>query len=261
MRAWVQRVPPSSPVYVGMEQTVHWFGRRGYEIARFEFDEIARGRLDADLLEAADEMVLRGSVEAVRETLVRANRPAPPHLDLPEALTPWFGRTVRHARLGEIRALVDSPSFEPCHLKPLNRHKLFNGTVVRAFRDLIPTASILDSVEVLVQGIVEFVSEWRAYILRGEIIHVGRYRGDPLLFPDARTMSEALKAFVDRPIAMAMDWGVTADGRTLLVEVNDGYSLGNYGLGGPEYTAMIEARWRELMGLPDNGVGTAHDWV
>jgi len=255
MRAWIQRVPPSSPVYVSMEQTAHWFGRRRYEIARFELDEIAQGRLDADLTDGADEMVLHGSIEAIREALIRANRPTPPNVDLPEALAPWFGRTVRHAKMGEIRSLVDGPSFEPFHVKPLTRHKLFNGTVVREFRDLIPTASILNEVKVLVQGIVEFVSEWRAYVVRGEIIHVGRYRGDPLLFPDVRVMSEALAAFANRPIALAMDWGVTSSGQTLLVEVNDGYSLGNFGLQGPEYTAMIEVRWRELMGLPDNGVG------
>ena len=59
-----------------------------------------------------------------------------------------------------------------------------------------------------------------------------------------------------------MDWGVTDTGQTLLVEVNDGFALGNYGFAlgnygtkGYHYTAMIECRWRELMGLSDNGVG------
>ena len=50
-----------------------------------------------------------------------------------------------------------------------------------------------------------------------------------------------------------MDWGVTSQGDTQLVEVNDGFALGNYGLSGGVYTAMIEARWRELMGLRDYG--------
>jgi len=64
-----------------------------------------------------------------------------------------------------------------------------------------------------------------------------------------------VQAFEDRPISFGMDWGITSAGPTILVEVNDGFSLGNYGLRGPEYTALIEARWRQLMGLPDNGVG------
>ena len=52
-----------------------------------------------------------------------------------------------------------------------------------------------------------------------------------------------------------MDWAVTRDGRTILVEVNDGFALGNDGVPGHQYTALIEARWRQLMGLEDNGVG------
>jgi hypothetical protein len=150
---------------------------------------------------------------------------------------------------------VDHADFEPLHVKPLDQHKLFTGYVIHAFRDLIPTAAISDDILVLAQGLVDFRSEWRAYILRDEILHIGRYRGDPLLFPDPNVVSQALLAMENRPIAFGMDWGVSATGETLLVEVNDGYSLGNYGLPGPEYTAMIEARWRELMGLPDNGVG------
>ena len=76
-------------------------------------------------------------------------------------------------------------------------------------------------------------------------------------FPNAQTMQLALEKFSDCPIGCGMDWGITSSGETLLVEVNDGFSLGNYGVRGYEYTALIEARWRELMGLPDNGVGEA----
>lgn len=43
-----------------------------------------------------------------------------------------------------------------------------------------------------------------------------------------------------------MDWGVTDDNRTLLIEVNDGYALGNYGLHPSLYAALLEARWHEI---------------
>lgn len=54
-----------------------------------------------------------------------------------------------------------------------------------------------------------------------------------------------------------MDWGITAKGETVLIEVNDAVALGNYGLEGRLHTAMIEARWRQLMSLPDNGIGSS----
>lgn len=260
MRAWVQNVPESSVIWLNLVQSAHWFRLRGYEVARFEHADIAAGRLDDDLLRRPEVMVVRGGVDTVRAALVRAGRPEPPNIDLPEQLSPWFGRMVGAATLGEVRARVESADFEPCHVKPRYHHKLFTGLVVRAFRDLIATAALPDDVPVLVQGCVEFRSEWRVSVLRDRILHAGYYRGDPLAFPDPNVLRAALEAYTDRPIAFAMDWGVTTSGATILVEVNDGYSLGNYGLGGACYTAMVEARWRELMGLADNGVGKVlHD--
>lgn len=35
--------------------------------------------------------------------------------------------------------------------------------------------------------------------------------------------------FSDAPNGYGIDFGVTDDGRTLLIEVNDGYALGSYG--------------------------------
>ena len=87
------------------------------------------------------------------------------------------------------------------------------------------------------------------------MLNVSHYKGDPMVFPDVTTIKDAIQAFADAPIGYGMDWAVTADGRTILVEVNDGFALGNYGVRGHHYTALIECRWRQLMGLPDNGVG------
>lgn len=44
---------------------------------------------------------------------------------------------------------------------------------------------------------------------------------------------------------------VTDDGRTLLIEVNDGYALGCYGLFYIDYAKLLSARWAELTGTED----------
>lgn len=255
MRAYVQLVKKETPIYLAMEQASHWFWQRGYEVVRFEFEDVALGKLDEDLLQKPDEMVVRGGVETIRQLLARAGKPTPPNLDLPGSLQPWIGRRVWKTTLSEVRAAVGADGFEPLHIKPLLHHKLFTGMVVRSFRDLIPTAGLPADTPILAQQCVEFRSEWRASILRGRILNVGHYKGDPLLFPDADRVRSALEAYYDRPIGFAMDWGVTGTGETLLIEVNDGYALGNFGVSGADYTAIVEARWRELMRLPDNGIG------
>jgi hypothetical protein len=32
-----------------------------------------------------------------------------------------------------------------------------------------------------------------------------------------------------------------------LIEINDGFSLGNYGLSNIKYAKMVEARWKEMV--------------
>jgi hypothetical protein len=256
MRAYVQQVNQDSSFYLASIQAAHWFWERGYEVVSFRFPDIQSGTLDPWLLHRADEMVVRAGVEAIRLLMTRAGRPTPPVFDLPPSLSDWIGRFTWETTLGEVRNQVDSEvSFNPFHIKPLLHQKLFKGTVVYGLRDLIASAALPDDTPVLAQQRIEFISEWRVSVLRNKILNVANYKGDPLKFPDVTTVQAAIEAFNNRPIAFAMDWGITAAGQTMLVEVNDGYAMGNYGLSGMPYTAMIEARWRELMGLPDNGVG------
>jgi hypothetical protein len=57
---------------------------------------------------------------------------------------------------------------------------------------------------------------------------------------------EAIKAFQSGPRAYSLDFGVLRTGETCLVEVNDAYALGHYGLQSVLYARMIDARWEEL---------------
>lgn len=61
----------------------------------------------------------------------------------------------------------------------------------------------------------------------------------------------AVKEYRDAPAGYGIDFGVTADRRTLLVEVNDGYALGCYGLQHDLYAQLLSARWSELVGVED----------
>lgn len=256
MRAYVQQGNQGDFNYLNLEQVAHWFWEKGYEVIRFEYPQLGEGFLDRGLLSYQHETIVAGGVGTIREALERAGRPLPENLDLPMSLDTWIGRKRWSTTLGEVRDWVNQQSvLLPVHIKPLKAHKKFTGCVVEQFSDLIKTAAVDDDVEVLAQEVVHFKSEWRASVLRDRIVNVSHYIGDPLRFPDSEILQSALRAFEPRPIACGMDWGVTEDGRTLLVEVNDGFALGNYGVRGTPYTAMIEARWREMMGLPDNGIG------
>ena len=50
------------------------------------------------------------------------------------------------------------------------------------------------------------------------------------------------------PAGCSADFGVAGDGRTLLVEINDGHSLGCGALVANLYAKLLEARWDEIVG-------------
>lgn len=248
--------PESTPRHVPMLQGNAWFRLRGYEVISFERHQLSAGEFDDDLLNAPEATIVYASVGVVTEALERGRHPPPPELDYPVELAAFTGRTILHASLGTLREMIREKSNAlPVHVKPRERQKLFTGRVVGGLRDILDLVHLHDDVSVYLQDVVPLRSEWRASILRGAIIHVAHYKGDPLSFPDRTELERGLAAFRSAPIACAMDWGITGDGRTILVEVNDGFALGNYGVSGSLYTAMIECRWRELTGLADNGVG------
>lgn len=59
-------------------------------------------------------------------------------------------------------------------------------------------------------------------------------------------MENAVSDYTSAPKGYAIDFGLADDGRTLLLEVNDGYSLGSYGLFPLDYAKLLSARWAEL---------------
>jgi len=248
MRVWLYREPsPAWPTDLSRCVEV-WFEARGAECLVFNFDDLDAGKLDEDLADPGG-MIVFGGIGAVRAVLSRMGRPLPDLPDFPDPLLPYVGRKVWNSTLKEIYEIVNrEPERLPLHVKPCHP-KIFTGVLVKGFGDLIRTAGIKDEEPVIMQEPVEFVSEWRATILRGDILNVAHYKGDPLRFPDATIMKAGVEAFVGQPVAYALDWGVTSGGRTLLVEANDAHSLGNYGLRGQEYCAVLIARWRQLAGV------------
>jgi len=90
------------------------------------------------------------------------------------------------------------------------------------------------------------VSEYRVFVQHGDPVDLRPYTGDPLIVPDPAQIRGALRAYRDGPAGYALDFGVTDDGRTLVMEVNDGYAIGAYGLAPVRYAALIAARWAEL---------------
>jgi hypothetical protein len=93
---------------------------------------------------------------------------------------------------------------------------------------------------------VEFVSEYRGFVLDGEILGIRHYEGDFRVFPDVRVIDAAVATYSPSPSAYGIDFGIASEGQTLFFETNEVYSLGCYGLTPILYSSLLERRWNEL---------------
>lgn len=187
------------------------------------------------------EVAIVGFVGDVLTALKKMGRPKPEPMDYPDELRPWFYRNIWRSTIGEVRR-----SYTPVFIKPVEE-KIFTGFVWRGpGAEAVKIAICEDETEIWISEPVKFVSEYRCFVLDDDVIGVKHYKGDWSRALDRLTVEKAVEAYQSSPRAYALDFGVTEYGATALVEVNDAYALGNYGLMSVLYARLIEARWEEL---------------
>lgn len=168
----------------------------------------------------------------------------PEPLDYPDELQEFLGRKIWKSSLFTIT------SHEECwhvFVKPIYDVKRFSGTVLDECKDLIKLGGGLEDIAVWCSERVNFLSEWRLWVVRGEIIGLTPYAGRWDLFPDAEILKKAVAAYRSAPAAYTLDFGVTDEGKTLLVEASDGFALKSCGLDPVKYVTFLSTRWNELM--------------
>jgi len=231
-----------------------WFGfeKMGVETVPYTWPQLRDGEIEL----TRDALVV-GGILPVRTAVERLGYKPPENVDYPVCLEPFLRRNIRRATMRNAHRLcVDDKVVPPVFIKPVTGHKEFDGHVISCFRDTIKTAGWLQQapdMEVWISDVVEFISECRYFVNRGQVVGVGHYRGDPLKLPDGHVVRHAVKVYEDSeeaPVAYTIDFGVLSNGETVLVEVNDGFAFGVYGLNAMKHARMLEDRWLEMVGLP-----------
>ena len=220
--------------------------RRGVPVARFREKTLLRGRLPL-----SPTSFVAGTIPVVQSALRQLGVPVPQPVDYPAALRPWLHRRIWEDTLGEVRNRVyEAAQVAPFFIKPKDQLKRFAGRVVHTWNDLSDTYMVSRYCEVFCAEPVKWRAEFRVFVLRGEVLGIRHYNGNPDLPLDAAVVREAVRTLTETgssPVAYALDFGVLLDGTTALVEMNDAYALGSYGLDPPLYTNFLLTRWGELM--------------
>lgn len=101
--------------------------------------------------------------------------------------------------------------------------------------------------EIITSSVVNFIAEYRVFVINKRIYDCRRYSGDFSVYPNFSFIKETTRAYDNAPIAYAIDFGVTDKGETMLIEVNDGYSIGSYGFNHMDYIKLCILRWNQMV--------------
>jgi hypothetical protein len=219
-------------------------GVEGFYAMGFEIIEVE----NLASLTVEEDHVFFGSIQFVQGALAKLGHAVPEHNDYPASLAKYYGRKITEST---INTIANHPESWNVFVKPKGQLKKFTGRLVKTTGDLIGCGERGTDVPVWVSEPVEFVSEWRVFVRYNQIQGVKPYKGSWRGQYDHKVIEAAVKDYENAPAGYAIDFGLTRDGRLLVVEVNEGYAIGNYGLFYIDYAKLIAARWAEMTGQAD----------
>merc|ERR1711871_1203919 len=206
--------------------------KRGYTVIRFTADEmntaeIRRVKLK-DLSIRTPVVGTRPSITTcLRHLSVLSMEENPPVLeDYPVSLRAFLHRRVKETTFEEIKKLYESvPTFK-AFVKPRGPQKVqsWTGCVISSKDEFWKLTNVKDNTPIYVSEPVNFLAEYRCYVIRGSVKAVSCYAGDKTMAPlDLKTVYTAVRcvegnnqrtklpsrsARREAPRAYAIDFGV-----------------------------------------------------
>lgn len=210
------------------------FKDRGTDIVLFEnIEEVPTSKYN----------VVVGSIEVTNSYFNRFGIPCKKPLNIPDELVKYTKRDIQYMTMGQFKKESKLPIF----VKPNRRVKEFvAGVITKEESRRMFFNDIKDDCEVLVSDIIDIESEYRGYVCNKELIGIYWYSGNFRKFINCDIVDKAIKEYSSQPAGYSIDFALTKNGETILIECNDGWSIGNYGLDHSKYAKLLITRWVEL---------------
>lgn len=213
------------------------FSALGFELFKY-FDVKNVNEKDKDA-------IFVGGVGMVRQRLNSLGIEKQDEIEYPNELREFLNRKVWTSTLNKTIKEEQTGIF----IKPVET-KLFQGKVINEFKDYIGL-NYKNDIEIWCSEVVNVVTEWRCFVRYGTLLDVRYYKGKWDSKLNLEIVNDAINKFKNQPRSFCLDFGVDPDGNHYLIEVNDGHSLGSYGMGAISYAKFLSARWSELTETED----------
>lgn len=216
---------------------------RGYDVIPFDTDDLEGTLLNKNL--SKDNDIIIGCVESTTTFYEAMGIKVPSYLGYPSSLNEYLHREIYVKNFSDLWT-YDYPFF----VKPYNDVKLFTGELIENLKQLnsLQEWNEFDNdLQVFVSQPTNFLSEYRVFVHKGEVRGVKYYKGSFDYYIDMDIVCNMIEDFKNSPIAYTLDVGYTDEGETALVEVNDMWAIGSYGMKGVEYVRMVVDRHFEIV--------------
>lgn len=211
----------------------------GYRVSTFERTDILTDKYR--LFYGTSPFV--GSINTMK-SLFRREGVEPSPIDFPAEMS--LGRLVIQMPLS---AAVDyfRHGGEVVFIKPVET-KLFDGMLLQNFSGLHYFEPFLkDNPKCWVSPKMEVRSEFRGFVHRGELVDCRHYSGSFYLRPNYTFIEAAIEDYTVAPVAYTIDVAVNGEMETVVVECNDFWAIGSYGLEPKLYAQMLADRYFEVI--------------
>lgn len=193
--------------------------------------------------------ILVGSVESTKIFWDKLGITPPKYIGYPTKLRKYLGRYVTTAKFIDVEDMCF-----PLFIKPKEEIKLFTGFVIEDEKQyanckfLYP--EITDDLELYISEPINILSEYRCFVHKGVIVGIKHYSGDFRLFLDVDVIKQMVLDYTCAPISYTLDVAITDNSSCVLVEVNDFWAIGGYGLDGKTYVRMLIDRFQQIKNTP-----------
>lgn len=230
------------PVNSDVLKALEGFEHLGFNTVGFTLEEVVSGKLDVK----AERSPFVGSILGM-SVLLKSIGKYPEPVDFPESIlrSGLLCRDVSKMKLYEFCESIGRAG-KPMFIKPV-KTKLFHGRLVSKLEHLRDIAS--EDCEVLVSDPIDIVSEHRVFVHNKKMVYSCNYSGDFRSNPDLSYVGNLVDIYKEQPVAYTIDVAVLKNGKTTVVEFNDFWAIGSYGLHCIEYAQMLLDRYQEITSL------------
>jgi hypothetical protein len=237
MKAYIQQICKQFPddwIFAGYLGCVEM----GFDIKFFE-----------DINKVPENEFVISFIEDSIEYFKRCNIPVPPTLNIPFELERFANRKTTEIKLADFKYAVKNDlatEFKfPLFIKPKRIKAFSNGVITNPNNIDLILSDANEEETAIVSPKINIESEYRCFVLKNELIGIKHYSGDFTIFPSVNQINNMIAAYTEAPIAYTLDVGVVQN-ETIIIECNDAWSIGNYGLDSKLYVKMLYARWQQI---------------